>query len=215
MLDVGLHVRGTELRSSKEQTANATIRLAGLTNQIFKHLQTDQVRPLLMESNDKIADAIYIFTGSEAEVGESEDVVSNLKSIVRNESNDDLLENRFLSNEELTQRGYNLACAKKGAIFPNDGQFPPYLNEEIEKIIQDGGGEVSDRMQLERILVRPQGNDDVKATKIVWKDTKTGEQHITPINSLYLSLGPSMKSLSVESDDDFNLQNILWGREAI
>ena len=168
-----------------------------------------------MESRDSIGDAIYIFTGTEAEVEESEAVVSNLKSIVNNERNDDILENTFLSREEIAQKGYNLACAKKAAIFPNDGQLPPYLGEELEKIIQDGGGEVSDRLQLERILVRPQGNDDVKATKIVWKDTKTGDQHITPINSLYLSLGPSMKSLIVDSDDEITLQNILWGRKAI
>lgn len=213
MLDVGLHVRGTEFRSKKKQTANATIRLASLTNEVFKHLKTeDEARPLLMESRDSIGDAIYIFTGTEAEVEESEAVVSNLKSIVNNERNDDILENTFLSREEIAQKGYNLACAKKAAIFPNDGQLPPYLGEELEKIIQDGGGEVSDRLQLERILVRPQGNDDVKATKIVWKDTKTGDQHITPINSLYLSLGPSMKSLIVDSDDEITLQNILWGR---
>ena len=39
--DVGFHAKGTELRGKSEQTANATMRLASLTPEIFRHLDTE------------------------------------------------------------------------------------------------------------------------------------------------------------------------------
>ena len=87
---------------------------------------------------------------------------------------------------------------KKAAIFPNDGQFPPYNDEEYETIIQENGGQILDNMQLKTILVKPnKDKTDVEVSKIIWKNTKTGEIQSTAINSLFLSLGPSMKSLKV------------------
>ena len=44
MLDVGLHAKGTEFRSKPKQTANATMRLASLTPEIFNHLKTEVLR---------------------------------------------------------------------------------------------------------------------------------------------------------------------------
>ena len=52
----------------------------------------------------------------------------------------DLLEHHFLSTEEITNRGYSSEHVKKAAIFPRDGNFPPYLDEEFENLIQDNGG---------------------------------------------------------------------------
>ena len=172
---------------------------------------------MLLESKESIGDAIYTFAGTEEEVEETEAVINNLKSI-GNQGNDDILEHHFLSREEITQRGYDPNHVKKAAVFPKDGNFPPYLDQELERVIQDRGGAVQDNMQLLRILVKCQGEDDVRVTKIIWKDTKTGDLHTTPVNSLYLSLGPSMKSLTVDSNDfamSGNFQNILHNRDAI
>ena len=56
-------------------------------------------------------------------------------------------------------------------------------------------------MQLKKILIKQNNEkDDVEVTKIIWEDTKTGKTETTPVNSLYLSLGPSMKSLSLNID---------------
>ena len=87
---------------------------------------------------------------------------------------------------------------KKAAIFPKDGNFPPYLDKELETLIEEKGGKVLDNMQLKTIFVKPNTDkDDVEVSKIIWENTKTGEIQSTAINSLYLSLGPSMKSLTV------------------
>ena len=37
---------------------------------------------------------------------------------------------------------------KKAAIFPKDGNFPPYLDQELESIIKDKGGIVSSYLIL-------------------------------------------------------------------
>ena len=93
---------------------------------------------------------------------------------------------------------------KKAAIFPNDGQFPPYNDEEYETIIQENGGQIFDNMQLKTILVKPnKDKSDVEVSKIIWKNTKTGEIQSTAINSLFLSLGPSMKSLKLNIPPEY------------
>lgn len=95
-------------------------------------------------------------------------------------------------------RGYDAGHVRKAAIFPKDGNFPPYLDEELEKLIKAKGGQVSDNVQLTRILVRPDGEDDVRVSRIVCRDARTGEEFTRAVNSLYLSLGPSMKSMVVD-----------------
>ena len=100
MQDVGLHIKGTELRQKSDQTAKATCTLASLTPEIFDHLQAK--RPLLLKSNGGLGEAIYTFSGSEKDVQETEEVINNLKSIAE----DDLLEHHYLSSEEIDKRGY-------------------------------------------------------------------------------------------------------------
>ena len=79
MQDVGLHIKGTELRDKSKQTAKATTVLASLTPEIFNHLETK--KPLLLQSDKNLADAIYTFLGPEKDVEETEAVINNLKSI--------------------------------------------------------------------------------------------------------------------------------------
>ena len=107
MQDVGLHIKGTELRDKSKQTAKATTILASLTPEIFSHLETS--KPLLLQSDKNLADAIYTFLGPEKDVEETEAVINNLKSI----AGDDLLEHHFLSTEEISKRGYVLLLISK------------------------------------------------------------------------------------------------------
>ena len=172
----------------------------------------------VIDDYDQVGDAIYTFAGTEEEMETTTNVINNLKSI----AGDDLLQHNFLSEKEISQRGYDSSHVKQAAIFPKDGIFPPYLDEALETIVKDKGGQVLDHMQLKTIYVKPQGNsandleDDVQVSKILWENTKTGEMNSTPINSLYLSLGPSMKSLTVNVPNEFQslglrLQNMLNG----
>ena len=74
--------------------------------------------------------------------------------------------------------------------------------------------QVLDNMQLKTILVKPTPNeDDVKVSRILWENLKTGELQSTSVNSLYLSLGPSMKSMKINVPPEMlpmttNIQNI-------
>ena len=166
---------------------------------------------------DQVGDAIYTFAGTEEEMQTTTNVINNLKSI----SGDDLLEHYFLSEEEISKRGYDSSHVKQAAIFPKDGIFPPYLDDALETLVKDKGGQVLDHMQLKTIYVKPQETaeglqDDVQVSRILWENTKTGEMNSTPINSLYLSLGPSMKSLTVNVPNEFQslglrLQNMFNG----
>ena len=103
---------------------------------------------------------------------------------------DDLLDHQFLSKEEIAARGYDSEHVKQAAIFPKDGVFPPYLDQALDDIVTDNGGNVLDHMQLKEAA---NGGEDIQVSKIVWENTKNGEISMTSINSLYLSLGPSMK----------------------
>ena len=119
-----------------------------------------------------------------------------------------------MSKETFFNFRYDANHVKKAAIFPKDGNFPPYLDQEFETLIEDKGGKVLDNMQLKTILVKPNmDKEDVEVSKIIWENTKTGEIQSTAINSLYLSLGPSMKSLKVNIPPEYlslraRLQNI-------
>ena len=70
-------------------------------------------------------------------------------------------------------------------------------------------------MQLKTILIKPTANeDDVKVTRILWENLKTGELQSTSVNSLYLSLGPSMKSMKINAPPEMlpmatTMQNML------
>ena len=101
-----------------------------------------------------------------------------------------MLDHQFLSKEEIAARGYDSEHVKQAAIFPKDGVFPQYLDQALEDIVTDNGGNVLDHMQLKEAA---NGGEDIQVSKIVWENTKNGEISMTSINSLYLSLGPSMK----------------------
>jgi len=198
MLDVGFHMKGTNLRSESEQTAATTCTFASVTPKVLKHLENE--RPLILDGSDVIkAKAVYTFSGKDEEVKEIQGVIKNLESI----AGGNLLEHKFLKDTEIKERGFGLKHVKKAAIFPNDGYFPPYLDKELEKIVADNGGQVNSNMQLKTILVKPNSDGkDVRVSKIRWQDTATGDFKETKVNSLYVSLGPSMKNMKVETPTD-------------
>ena len=49
MQDVGLHIKGTELRDKSEQTARATCKTAALSHEIFEHLNEGYEKPLFLQ----------------------------------------------------------------------------------------------------------------------------------------------------------------------
>ena len=59
---------------------------------------------MILQSDEKLAENVLIFHGSEKDVEKTEDIIDNLKSIV----GDELLEHHFLSTEEIAKRGYIL-----------------------------------------------------------------------------------------------------------
>ena len=60
MQDVGLHIPGTELRNKEEQTAKATMTLANVTTEFFKHLEEGEEKPLFLQTKDEIGKSIFI-----------------------------------------------------------------------------------------------------------------------------------------------------------
>merc|ERR1719204_3049317 len=111
----------------------------------------------------------------------------------------------YLTKEEIADRGYNPDVVKRAAVFPKDGNFPPYLDGQMESLITEEGGQVWDNMVLEKILVSPtEDGSDAKVTRVAWKNTVTGEIQTIGVNSLYLSLGPSMKKLEVNLPANYN-----------
>ena len=171
------------MRAPEDQTARATCKLASVTPVVLNHLADE--KPLFLESGS-CGDATYVMS----ETSDVDGIFDNLTNI----AGEDLMEHRYCSKEEIERRGYNSDHVKKLAIFPRDGNYSPYLDRELDRIVENGGGEVCDRMALKKILVKPTWEgDDVRVTRIVWEDTTTGELNYTLVKSLYLSLGPSMR----------------------
>jgi len=81
----------------------------------------------------------------------------------------------------------------------------PGIADRMQKEITEEGGQVWDNMVLEKILVSPtEDGNDAKVTRVAWKNTSTGEIQTVGVNSLYLSLGPSMKKLEVNLPANYN-----------
>jgi len=77
--------------------------------------------------------------------------------------------------------------------------------ESFKKTVANNGGQVCPNMQLKTILVKPNSDGkDVRVSKILWKNTETGKLEETKVNSIYLSLGPSMKTMTIENPKNGN-----------
>ena len=186
--DVGLHMTKDSLVAPQKTTAYTTLHHASLTEQIIDKM--DAPRPILMKSSDLGKNLLLLFDDGEAE--DAKEVIRKLQKVANG-----AIDNHKLTKEELADRGYNNNIIDEGLEFPNDGYIPPYTDGVLENMITNGGGEISSSMKLQKILVSPTDNGDCKATRIVWKHELDNKQYTTPVNSLFLSLGPSMRKLRV------------------
>ena len=117
--------------------------------------------------------------------------------------------------------------------FPQDGYIPPFVDSMLEEIVETEGGRTEGSLRIKKILVTPAGWDDTRVSQVinllmflpinieypcqvVFENVVTGAEKMTPVKSLYLSLGPSMRTMKVltphrASPDSGNLLNhIMW-----
>ena len=127
---MGLHIPGTELRPPKERTAYTTTRYADITKEVLRTIEgPGGKRPLLLDNrHSQFADAVYTFSGDAGEVNSINGTIQQLHSI----AGGGLLDHHFLPESDIKSRGLNPSHVKMAAVFPNDGNFPPYLDTELE-----------------------------------------------------------------------------------
>ena len=192
MRDVGLpltkNVRLGPFRwSDKQAVAHTTLEHGHLTREMLEKLSTE--KPILIKSNE-FHRALRTHVG-EGKGNEISSAYEGLKRYSREH-----LEMRKMSKSEIEARGYDTNLVTEGGEFPYDGYFPPYMDRELEKKVEQSGGTVNGNMLLKKILVASTGsNGDCEVTRIVWENTENGREMETPVNELYLSLGPSAKQI--------------------
>ena len=189
--DTGLHMKLIKpiMVERTESTAYTTLHHASLANDIIYKMNAP--KPILMNSS-KEARNLLLLCG-ENEVFDAREVIERLQKVAENGS----IDHRTLTAHELEERGYNTNVVNEGLEFPNDGYITPFSDQVMENMIENAGGNISDVMKLEKILVAPTEDGDCKATKIVWRHRTDNKLYSTPVKSLYLSLGPSMNNLRV------------------
>lgn len=186
--DVGVHVGGYRA-SPEKSTAHVTTDHAYLTHEILSHLQLP--KPILMKSNDR-SRALHLHLGSNDGLRAANRVFATLDEVAGHR-----VHHRRLSDDELRARGYDPSFVRQALEFTQDGYFPPDVDGTLEDAVRLGGGRTLHTMQLEKILVAPTGQDDYRVTRIQWRDTSSGESATTPVRTLHLSLGPSVRSMRV------------------
>ena len=188
--DVGLYVRGTALNPNHKTIAYTSVHHATRSPLIMKEMNLDyevmyksNQRNMSLDANPgrKKRQARIIDTGRlERVVGPGH------------------LEFRPLSESEITSRGYDSQYMVSLIERPLDGALLMDIDEKFECDIEQNGGVVKDRSRLKSIRVKPTDNgQDCVVTKVVWEDSVTGQESVTAVNTLHLSLGPSMKELLV------------------
>ena len=103
------------------------------------------------------------------------------------------------SKEEIAARGYPEDFVIQQSEFPLNGYFPPYVCEELDNLVIRKGGQVRENMRLEKLFVSPssQDCDDVRVVKAQFKNVENNQTEIVPVNTIYMSLGPSMREMNV------------------
>ena len=198
MRDVGIpitkKIRLGPFRWSDEQAvAHTTLEHGHLTREIFDRMPTE--KPILIKSN-QFHRALRTHVG-EGKGNEISSAYEGLKRYSREH-----LEMRKMTKSELEERGYDTSLVTEGGEFPYDGYFPPYMDQELEKKVKQSGGTVNGNMLLKKILVAPTGsNGDCEVTRIVWENSKDGKETETPVNELFLSLGPSAKQVLLKQPE--------------
>jgi len=200
MGDVGLHMAWTRLKPAHLTTAHTTTNHAHISKEVVKKLNLP--KPAIMESRPE-AKAVHVHVGDDATLVETNNVFEHLKEVAG-----DLVENVKLTEEEIEARGYDSSFVKQVLEFPRDGYIPPYVDGMIEDMIVRRGGSHLTSAKLTKIYVAPTNDDDCRVTRIVLRDDN-GRDLTLPVRSLFLSLGPSMRSLQIQDENGIIKENNL------
>jgi len=208
--DVGLHIEGTNLSASEKTTAYVTTNHAFLSHEILEKISPP--RPMIVQ-NSEDKKALHLHVGGIDGLKEANGVFKRLISVCG-----DSVEHKKLTETELAERGYDTNFVKQALEFPNDGYIPPYVDGMLETMVRDVGGKVEDSLRLKKILVTHIGGDenDTRVSKVVFENVIDGSEKVIPVKSLYLSLGPSMRSMKVANPNNPGqlsgnlLQHIMW-----
>ena len=189
--DVGLYMRGTALNPAHKTIAYTSIPHASLTPVILRELQLPYT--VLYMSNERSM-SLDATPGKMKKKSRFVDAKGRMEQIVGSE----MIEERVLTKEETVRRGYDPEYVCNLTERPGSGAFPMSVDEDMERDIIEGGGEVRDRSRLVSVLVKPiRGGTDCHVTRVRWEDPVTGQLSTTAVNSLITSLGPSATTLRV------------------
>ena len=159
----------------------------------------------IIMTHDKVMNVIYF---SSLEGNQNLDDENYVESLV-----DEPIATSSLTSIELQTRGYYGLEDFSAAVQPNDAYFLPTSDIMLEKMIEEGRGKVVAGYRLSKVLCEQTPNGcDVRARRVIVENTKTGDSMAIPINTLYLSLGPSMRKLLVNTTSKTVniLEEIMW-----
>merc|ERR1719312_1650142 len=113
MLDVGFHMKGTQIRSDSQQTAATTCTFASVTPKVLKNLESD--KPLILDGSNVLkGKAVYTFSGKDSDVQEIEGVINNLERV----AGGNLLKHNYLDDQEIKTRGFGQAHVRRQPFSP-------------------------------------------------------------------------------------------------
>lgn len=204
--DVGLSMDRSKVGGAVEdKTAWTTTDHAFLSHQIIEKL--DAPKPVIMKSDMGLGAALHLHLGDNG-LDEENNVIGHLSKVAG-----DLIRHRRVSEQELTARGYNTDYVKQALEFQHDGYMPPYVDGMLEQMVKDEGGNSRGGLRLRKILV-VQKDDDIHVTRAVFENLVTGSEETVDVRSLYMSLGPSMRTLKVlptnSSVTKNMMQHMMW-----
>ena len=194
--DVGLYVRGTAFSPTHKTIAYTSIPHASLTPDILKKMNLPY--SVLYMSNERSMSLDATPGKNKIKKNKFVDAKRRMEEIVGRK----MIEERVLSKQETLARGYDPGYVFNLTERPGSGAFPMSIDEDMEQDIIRGGGEVRSQSRLVSVLVKPvRGGEDCQVTRVRWEDTVTGQMSTTVVNSLIISLGPSMATLRVKQAD--------------
>ena len=190
--DVGLYIRGTALNPAHKTIAYTSVHHATRSPLILKELKLGY--DVMYPSNQRNM-SLDGNAGRRKHPPRIVDV-GRLERVV----GPGLLKFRALSRDEIASRGYDPEYMLNLVERPMDGALLMDIDEHFERDIKENGGVVRDSSRLKSVKVKPTSNgQDCVVTRVVWEDCVTGEQSVTQVNTLHLSLGPSMTKLLVKT----------------
>ena len=189
-LDVGLYLPGTAILPSHKTTAHTSFPHVCLTPKLLHELELNY--PVYIGNSERST----MINGYFGEIKKKPRFIDSERRLAQIIGPEEYIP---ISADELATRGYDTNVVVGGQVRLRDGTIHMASDVQFEEDIIKHGGVVQSDSRLVKILVKPAGNSDCEVTRVVWENPKTGEQSITKVNTLNLSLGPSMDKLKVVS----------------